>query len=118
MTEPLANVGPWDAFLAGLPFTKSLIGAVMREPGAGLAFPDFPLAGGQVFPPLTSIYMGVHFFHRLGGVLVTLTVWALTGAAFGARREAPIVWRLAHFPAIPVVFQFALGAASVLPGLH
>jgi heme A synthase len=90
----------------------------MRHLGAGLAFPDFPLAGGRVFPALTSIYMGVHFFHRVGGVLVTLTVWALTLAAFGARREAPIVWKIAHFAAILVVFQFALGAASVLSGLN
>jgi cytochrome c oxidase assembly protein subunit 15 len=113
-----ARVAPWAVFATGLTFAQILVGAVMRHLGAGLAFPDFPLAGGQVFPALTSVYQAIHFFHRVGGVLVTLTVWTLAGVAFGARREAPIVWRLAHFAAILVVFQFALGAASVLSGLN
>jgi cytochrome c oxidase assembly protein subunit 15 len=113
-----ARLAPWAAGATALVFAQILVGAVMRHLGAGLAFPDFPLAGGQVFPPLTSIYMAVHFFHRVGGVLVTLAVWALAGLAFGARREAPLLWRLAHYAAVLVVFQFALGAASVLSGLN
>jgi heme a synthase len=113
-----ARVAPWAAFATGLTFAQILIGAVMRHLGAGLAFPDFPLAGGQLFPALNSIYQAVHVFHRFGGVLVTLTVWLLAFVAFGARREAPVTWRLAHFAAILVVFQFALGAASILSGLN
>jgi cytochrome c oxidase assembly protein subunit 15 len=117
-SERAARLAPWAAAATALVFAQILVGAVMRHLGAGLAFPDFPLAGGQVFPALTSIYMAVHFFHRVGGVLVTLAVWTLTFLAFGARREAPLVWRLAHYAAILVIFQFALGAASVLSGLN
>jgi len=113
-----ARVAPWAAFVTGLTFAQILVGAVMRHLGAGLAFPDFPLAGGQVFPALNSIYQAIHIFHRIGGVLVTLAVWSLAFVAFGARREAPVTWRLAHFAAILVVLQFALGAASILSGLN
>jgi len=113
-----ARLAPWTAAATALVFAQILVGAVMRHLGAGLAFPDFPLAGGQLVPVLHSMYQAIHFFHRVGGVLVTLAVWTLAASAFGLKREAPVVWKLAYYAAILVVFQFALGAASILTGLN
>ncbi|MFQ5766903.1 MAG: heme A synthase [Acidobacteriota bacterium] len=66
------GAGPW-VFLTALVYVQMLLGAVMRHTGAGLAIPDFPLAMGRWIPPLTSVPVGLHFAHRVTGLLVAVT---------------------------------------------
>jgi len=113
-----ARLAPWAATTTVLVFLQIFVGAVMRHLGAGLAFADFPLAGGKLFPAIPTFFLAVHFYHRVGAVLVTLAVWALAVAASRAAGEAPRVAGLARAAALLVVLQFALGAASVLTRLH
>ena len=108
-----SRLAPWTALAAGLVYAQILIGAVMRHMGAGLACPDFPLCQGRLVPPLTSFFLAIHFFHRLGGVVVTLAVWSLAVAAARLRGEAPRVAGLTRAAALLVAVQFALGALSV-----
>lgn len=113
-----ARLAPWATATAALVFAQILAGAVMRHLGAGLAFTDFPLAGGRLFPALPSFYLAIHFYHRVGAILVTLAVWSLAIAATRARAEAPRLTTLALVAAGLVALQFALGVASVLTRLH
>lgn len=109
----MARLMPWAALAAGLVYAQILVGAVMRHLGAGLACPDFPLCQGRLVPSLGSAYVAVHYFHRVGGVLVVLSV-ALLGIL--AARQASVDARarvLSFLAAGLVLAQFALGALSV-----
>src|SRR3954470_18319658 len=60
-------------------YTQILVGATMRHTGAGLAIPDFPWMFGHVIPDHWSGAIAIHFTHRVGALLVTIAVLALTG---------------------------------------
>src|ERR1041385_4583433 len=66
-------------------FVQILIGAVMRHTGAGLAIPDFPLMFGHVVPDRWSAKIAVHFAHRIGALIVALSV--VSTAAYIWRRH-------------------------------
>jgi cytochrome c oxidase assembly protein subunit 15 len=95
-------------------FVQILIGAVMRHTGAGLAIPDFPWMFGHVVPDRWSPQIGIHFAHRIGALIVVLSV--LSTASYIWRRHTERV-ELAQ-PALKLiiftVFQATLGALTVL----
>ncbi len=88
-----------------------VLGALMRHMGAGLAIPDFPLAFGRVVPPLVTSHIAVHFAHRVGALVVALSVGA---AALGALRVRDR-WlaRPARLAVALVVLQITLGALTI-----
>ena len=93
-------------------FLQLLIGAVMRHTKAGLAIPDFPLALGRILPPLDSFAVGIHFAHRVGGLVVAvLSVACFVGAI---RAQRPLLRRTGLLLVFLVAAQIALGAATVL----
>ncbi len=89
-------------------FIQIMFGAWTRHIGAGLAIPDFPLAYGQIIPPLSSDALpeinrqlfdehslaflsstapiAVHFTHRLGALAVSAAVLIFLIAAL---RRSP-----------------------------
>lgn len=93
-------------------FLQLVVGAVMRHTKAGLAIPDFPLALGQLVPPLTSFPVAIAFAHRVWALVVAGLVAASAGAAF--RTGRPGLKRTSLFLCALVVAQIALGAATVL----
>lgn len=99
----------------GVVFMQLFLGALMRHSGAGLAIPDFPLAFGHLVPPMFTADIAIHFAHRVGALIVGLTV---VGIAFRAirnrRRELAGPARLALSL---VILQVSLGAAAVLTRL-
>jgi cytochrome c oxidase assembly protein subunit 15 len=111
------KLGGFSLLVTALVFGQILIGAVMRHIGAGLACPDFPLCHGELVPPLDSLYMASHFYHRTGAYLVTVAVWGLFFAARSWVPGASGARRLATLAALVVVVQFVLGVASVLTKL-
>jgi heme a synthase len=93
-------------------YVQLAVGAVMRHIGAGLAIPDFPLAFGQLVPPLGSTAVAVHFLHRVGALAVlaaavVLRVRARASSDRSLARGATLLVGL-------VLAQIALGGAAVL----
>lgn len=97
-------------------YLQILVGATMRHTDAGLAIPDFPLAFGQVIPPMWDARIAVHFAHRVGALVVTVAILAASGHALyhhWRRRELRRTsWLLLALLAV----QITLGALTVLSG--
>jgi cytochrome c oxidase assembly protein subunit 15 len=110
--EDVAGVRGAAAAATGVVFAQLFLGALMRHTGAGLAIPDFPLALGQVVPPLESAPVVVHFLHRLGAVAVVGAIVHLARQAYRSRDGR--LRRPATALLLLVAAQVALGAATVL----
>ena len=99
-------------FGAILTFLQSVLGAAVRHMDAGLVCPDVPLCLGQWIPPVQTPTVAVHFGHRVTGVLLLITLLALTVRA--ARSLGPSSARtLAISAGVLVTLQVLLGFASV-----
>jgi len=99
--------------LVGAIYCQLMIGAVMRHLHAGLSIPDFPLAFGQLIPPMINERVAIHFAHRVGALVVTLLAVALATLIFtAARRHAPLT-RPAVGLIAAVLAQVALGASVI-----
>ncbi len=60
-------------------YVQIILGALVRHYGAGLSIRTFPLADGLWIPPIDSFFVGIHFAHRVGALVVALM--AVLGAA-------------------------------------
>jgi cytochrome c oxidase assembly protein subunit 15 len=70
--EGAAGLTGWSLALTLAIYLQVLLGALVRHFGAALAFPDFPLAHGQLLPAIQSFQEGLNFIHRVGALSVTL----------------------------------------------
>jgi cytochrome c oxidase assembly protein subunit 15 len=105
-----------------LVYVQILIGATMRHTGAGLAIPDFPLMFGHLWPTHWDPKIAIHFAHRVGALVVTLsvaaTVFILWSRDGRTRGPHPAFTRPAALLVALVLTQIALGALTVLSGLY
>jgi heme a synthase len=99
---------------AVLIFVQILVGALMRHTDAGLAIPDFPWMFGGVVPDHWSSRIAVHFAHRVGALVVTLTVFATSAHIWYHHRASTRFTRPAGIIAALVLVQVTLGALTVL----
>ncbi|MFN2384352.1 MAG: heme A synthase, partial [Gemmatimonadota bacterium] len=95
-------------------YGQILLGAIVRHTGAGLAIPDFPLAYGQLVPPLASRPVALHFAHRVGAVFVVLLAWGTAWRCWRHYGDQPGLARAGTMLAVLVALQVALGGATVL----
>jgi cytochrome c oxidase assembly protein subunit 15 len=109
--SPVARVA---AATGAVVFLQLLVGAVMRHTKAGLAIPDFPLSLGRVVPPLTAFPVAIHFAHRVGALVVAISVALCVVRAFRSGRRG--VAKTSLWLAALVLSQITLGAATVLTG--
>lgn len=93
-------------------FALIFIGGLVTSTGSGLAVPDWPLAFGQVFPPMAGGVLYEHG-HRLAAGFVGVLTIALTAWVWW-REPRPWVRRLAFAGLGTVVLQGLLGGATVL----
>ncbi|HEY6359825.1 MAG TPA: COX15/CtaA family protein [Vicinamibacterales bacterium] len=98
-------------------YAQIIAGATMRHNQAGLAIPDFPLAFGQLIPPLWDLKIAFHFAHRVGALIVTALVLATTGHVFLHHRGRPELTRPGALLLVLLTAQITLGALAVLSGL-
>lgn len=94
-------------------YVQLVLGALVRHMDAGLAIPDFPLAFGQIIPPLHAKTVAVHFAHRVWAMVVlALIVW--TAARTGRHhKEDRGILRPSMMLATLVLVQIALGASTI-----
>src|SRR3954453_13292098 len=112
-------------------YLQLIVGATMRHYGAGLAIPDLPLAYGHVLPPtlshvnqtrvwdmhLAPVTLGqlwLHFGHRVGAVVVTIAVIALSTFVLKRHREDRALRTPAIMLLVLLVTQLTLGVLTVL----
>jgi len=107
----LRRVATWTTAVI---YTQIIVGAVMRHSDAGLAIPDFPWMFGHVIPDHWDPKIAVHFAHRVGALLVTLSVLATTGHIWYHHRDRREFTRPAMLIVVLVAVQITLGALTVL----
>jgi heme a synthase len=103
-------------FATVLIYAQILVGATMRHTGAGLAIPDFPWMFGHLIPDHWSGAIAIHFTHRVGALLVTLTVLTLFAHVSSRYRGRAELMRPAALMVGLVAVQVTLGALTVLSG--
>jgi heme a synthase len=99
-------------------FAQILLGATMRHTDAGLAIPDFPLMFGHLLPTHWDPKIGIHFAHRVGALVVVLSVITTWIQVQRHRTEHRDLTRPAAFLVSLVAIQVSLGAATVLSALN
>jgi len=109
------------AWTVGLVYLQILIGAAVRQTGAGLAIPDYPLAFGRLLPPAEMMATGsvaIAMLHRLSAlaaaVLTLLTVrriWTKHAASRDLVKPGAALASL-------ILFQIVLGGIVVVTGRH
>ena len=93
-----------------------LFGSNVTAANAALVFPDWPLMGGTLVPPLTDV-TSVHVLHRWAAIVVGLVVAAVAIVAWRTQRDRPAIVRLAFVAAILYPIQAVVGGAQVLTRL-
>jgi protoheme IX farnesyltransferase len=93
-------------------FAQMLLGSWVSGTGAGLAFPDFPLMDGGLWPSTAAQGEVVQVAHRVLAVVVAiLVIW--TARRVRRTVTTPGARRLAGLAVVLVLVQIALGAANV-----
>lgn len=105
------------AFGAAVTFALLLFGSHVTATDSALVFPDWPLMGGSLVPPLTEL-TAAHVLHRWVAAVVGLIVLGIAIAAWRTQRERPMLVRLAVGAAILFAIQVAVGGAQVLTRLE
>jgi protoheme IX farnesyltransferase len=93
-------------------FAQMLLGSWVAGTGSGLAFPDFPLMHGSVWPSIAASRELVQLAHRALAVAVAvLVIW--TARRIRRTLVSARTRRLAGLAVVLVLVQLALGAANV-----
>jgi cytochrome c oxidase assembly protein subunit 15 len=113
VTRPVDGLTRMARMAAGGTLLLIAVGAYVRGEGAGLAFPDWPLMNGRVFPAIRSIPAGVHFAHRALALLVGVLVILVAVRARRERGGREVVAILAGVAGLLFLSQVLIGAANV-----
>jgi cytochrome c oxidase assembly protein subunit 15 len=97
-----------------LVYVQILLGATMRHTGAGLAIPDFPWMFGGLVPDRWDPKIGIHFSHRVGAVIVTVSVLALAACIRSRHKSNRAFTTPATLLMVLLAVQIALGALTIL----
>jgi heme o synthase len=104
------------SFAAIATFALMLFGSHVTATDTALVFPDWPLMGGSLVPPLTEV-SSAHILHRWVAGLVGLVVAAAAIAAWRTQRAHPTIVRLALGAAALFAIQVVIGGLQVLTQL-
>ena len=106
------------ALVTGSIYAQIIVGATMRHTGAGLAIPDFPLAFGQLVPPVWTAPIAIHYAHRVGALLVSALGLAVVGHVLYHHAGRPELRRPSLLLLALLALQITLGALTVVSGKH
>lgn len=131
-----ARTRKWTVAATSAVFVQLVLGALMRHTHSGLAIPDFPLAFGQLLPPIDPIglekanvyrmqldfdpvslaQIWIHFAHRVGAMVVlVVTLGGVRHVLKNYRTESKLR-EPALIVLILLVVQVFLGALTVWSG--
>jgi cytochrome c oxidase assembly protein subunit 15 len=99
--------------LAGLIFCLISLGGLVRNAGAGLSCPDWPLCYGKVVPPM-NYQVFLEWFHRLIAGSVSVTLLAISTYVFSRGDLRHKVGRYAATAICLLAAQIVLGGLTVL----
>ncbi len=99
-------------------YCQILLGATMRHTASGLAIPDFPLMFGRLWPPTWDAGIAIAFAHRLGAVVVTVSILATAAHVWFHHLDRRALVRPASLLVLLVLTQITLGAYVVWSGLQ
>ena len=134
VTPSAQDIRRWVTLTTGLIFLQLLLGAMMRHTGAGLAYFDFPLAGGRYWsafsadlieeinwrrwglelPSVTRGQLLIHFTHRLGALGVALAVVTTMVKIWRDQERVRSLRPMAGAMLVLLLGQISLGALTVL----
>jgi heme o synthase len=104
------------AFGAVATFALLLFGSNVTATDSALVFPDWPLMGGSLIPPITDA-TSAHVLHRWVAVVVGLIVLGIAIAAWRTERDHRAILRLSVAAAGLYAVQVVVGGAQVLTKL-
>ena len=121
-------------FVTILIFLQLILGATMRHQHAGLAIPDFPAAYGKIWPgtsadavarynqeriettninPITAFQIIMQMVHRIVALVIFAGVAAAVGLSWKRLGGKDSLTKFAIFWLALIVFQIALGIATI-----
>jgi heme o synthase len=112
-----SGLASWMSAAAAAIFLLMLLGSHVTATGSALAFPDWPLMSGGLFPPLGP-ETSPHAVHRWAAVIAGLVLAAATVAALRQRARQPIVAILATGAAALFALEAVVGGLQVLTRLE
>lgn len=89
------------------------IGGLVRNSGAGLACPDWPLCYGKVVPPM-NYQVFLEWFHRLMAGTVSVGLLILSAYIFLSSEVRPRLGKYCFMAILFLVAQIVLGGLTVL----
>ncbi len=104
------------AFAAAATFALLLFGSNVTATDSALVFPDWPLMGGSLIPPLADA-TSAHILHRWVAAVVSLIVLVVAVVAWRDRRTSPTLARVALLAAGLFAVQMVIGGLQVLTRL-
>jgi len=104
------------AFAAVATFALLLFGSHVTATDSALIFPDWPLMGGTLVPPLTEL-TSAHVLHRWVAAIVGVIVVIVAIVAWRTQRDHPILVRLSLWAAALYLVQVAVGGLQVVTRL-
>src|SRR5581483_6977376 len=106
-------------FGAAAVFVLLVFGSNVTAENAALLYPDWPLMGGTLFPPLTELTT-THVLHRWVAIVVGVLVAAIAAVAWRTQRGPAggrAIARLAVAAALLYPVQAVVGGAQILTRL-
>jgi heme o synthase len=104
------------AFAAVAVFALLLFGSQVTATGQWYAFPDWPLMGGSLLPPLDDA-TSTHVLHRWVAIVVGLVVAAVVLLAWRTQRANRAILRLALIAGVLYPVQAIVGGLQILTDL-
>ncbi len=104
------------AFGAAATFALLLFGSQVTATDTALVYPDWPLMGGTLFPPLAEP-MATHVLHRWVAAVVGVIVATIAVVAWRTQRDHPTLVRLAFGAAVLFAIQIVVGGLQVMTRL-
>jgi cytochrome c oxidase assembly protein subunit 15 len=107
------GLGVASVILTGLIFCLISLGGLVRNAGAGLSCPDWPLCYGRVVPPM-NYQVFLEWFHRLIAGSVSTFLIGLTAAILWKPELRAKLWKYCALALSLLAMQIVLGGLTVL----